>query len=250
MKKTAFITGATSGIGWATAIKLASQGYRILAAGRRTERLAELGKQMPQGTDYYSISFDVRDREAVYESIEHLPESWKQIDLLINNAGNAHGLGPIYDGNEEDWEAMIDSNVKGLLYVTKAVVPLMLKKGTGHIVNVGSIAGKEVYLNGNVYCASKFAVDALNTGLRKELYNKGIKVSQVCPGLVETEFASVRFKGDKDRADAVYAGYTPLKPEDVADAIAYIVNAPAHVNVADMLLLPADQASSTEVNRK
>lgn len=204
---------------------------------------------MPENVDFHTLSFDVRDSLAVKNAINDLPEAWKAIDVLVNNAGNAHGMGPLHEGSEEDWEAMLDINVKGLLYVTKAVVPLMLKRGSGHIVNVGSIAGKEVYPNGNVYCASKFAVDALNTGLRKELYNKGIKVSQVCPGLVETEFASVRFKGDHEKAAAVYHGYTPLKPEDVADAIAYMIHAPAHVNIADMLLLPSDQASSTEVNR-
>jgi len=250
MKKIALITGATSGIGWATAIKLASVGYSIIACGRRKERLDALAKELPAGSAMCSLVFDIKTKVEVQEAIQGLDASWQQIDVLINNAGNAHGLEPIHAGDSEDWDAMMDINVKGLLYVTRAIAPQMVERGKGHIVNVGSIAGKEVYANGSVYCASKFAVDALSSGMRKELYNKGVKVSQVCPGLVETEFASVRFKGNEDKAKTVYQGYQPLLAADVADAIAYILSAPAHVNIADMLLLPADQASAYEVHKR
>ena len=246
--KIALVTGATSGIGWATAEHLAAVGYKLIICGRREERLKELSSKVEVET--YPLIFDVRDKAAVDAAIASLPEEWKAIDVLINNAGNAHGLGKIQDGNVDDWEAMIDINVKGLLYMTKAVVPGMIARATGHIVNIGSVAGKEVYPNGNVYCASKHAVDALNSGMRLDLNGTGVKVSQVCPGLVETEFSLVRFKGDEDRAGAVYQGFDPLTANDIADLIQFIVTRPAHVNIADTLIFPAAQAGSTMVDRK
>lgn len=246
--KIALVTGATSGIGWATAEHLAAVGYKLIICGRREERLKELSSKVEVET--YPLIFDVRDKAAVDAAIASLPEEWKAIDVLINNAGNAHGLGKIQDGNVDDWEAMIDINVKGLLYMTKAVVPGMIARATGHIVNIGSVAGKEVYPNGNVYCASKHAVDALNSGIRLDLNGTGVKVSQVCPGLVETEFSLVRFKGDEDRAGAVYQGFDPLTANDIADLIQFIVTRPAHVNIADTLIFPAAQAGSTVVDRK
>lgn len=249
-RKIALVTGATSGIGKATALLLAENGFDIIACGRREERLAALKEELNGKCEFFSLSFDVRDKEAVAKEIASLPEKWSKIDLLVNNAGNAHGLAPIQDGDLEDWDAMIDINLKGLLYVSKAVIPGMVARGVGQVINVGSIAGKEVYPNGNVYCASKFAVDALSAGMRRDLYDKGIRVSQVCPGMVETEFGLVRFKGDEERAASIYKGYQPLTSEDVADAICYMATRPAHVNVADMLLLSSDQAASTMINRK
>jgi 3-hydroxy acid dehydrogenase / malonic semialdehyde reductase len=248
--KIALVTGATSGIGRASALVLGQNGYKIIACGRRIERLEELQRQLDTVCPVLPLVFDVRDRAKIDELIASLPEEWQNIDLLVNNAGNAHGLAPIHDGNPLDWEAMIDINVKGLLYMSRAVVKGMIARGKGQIINIGSIAGKEVYPNGNVYCASKFAVDALSQGMRKEWYDKGIRVSQICPGLVETEFSEVRFKGDTQRSEAVYKGYTPLKAGDVADVVLYIAQSPPHVNIADVLLLPADQAASTMVNKK
>ena len=249
MNKIALVTGATSGIGRATAIALAKQGYKLIITGRRKERLEELQQELEGVTTVLPLLFDVRDKEAVQFAIASLPQQWQQIDVLVNNAGNAHGLSPIQEGSLEDWDAMLDINVKGLLYVSHAVIPFMQKQGSGHIINIGSIAGKEVYANGNVYCASKFAVDALSKAMRIDLINTGIKVSEVNPGLVETEFSEVRFKGDKVRAAGVYQGYQPLKAEDIADLIAFIVSRPAHVNLAEVLILPAAQASATVVNK-
>lgn len=249
-RKVALVTGATSGIGRATCILLSQEGFDIIACGRREDRLKSLASELDSAAAYQYLVFDVRNREEVVKQIGSLQGRWTEIDLLVNNAGNAHGLAPVHEGDAQDWDAMLDINVKGLLYVTRAVIPGMIQRASGQIINVGSIAGKEVYQSGNVYCASKFAVDALSTGLRKELYNKGIRVGQVCPGLVETEFSMVRFKGDESRAAGVYKGYTPLTAFDVADAILYMATRPPHVNVGDMLLLPADQASSTEVNRR
>ena len=246
MIKTALVTGATSGIGRATAIELAKKGYQIIATGRRTDRLEEL-KSIITEVPVYTLAFDVRDKNAVEQAITSLPEEWRQIEILINNAGNAHGLAPIQSGNVDDWDAMLDINVKGLLYVSRAVLPLMLEHKKGHIVNIGSIAGKEAYANGNVYCASKFAVDALTKGMRLDLVQEGIKVSEVNPGLVETEFSEVRFKGDTDRAATVYQGYQALQAQDVAELISFMVTRPAHVNIAEVLVLPAAQASATVV---
>ncbi|MBO6497202.1 MULTISPECIES: SDR family NAD(P)-dependent oxidoreductase [Roseivirga] len=247
MQKIALVTGATSGIGWATAEALADKGFDLIICGRRKERLEELASKLSVKT--LQLTFDVRDRKAVDEALGSIPEDWKSIDVLINNAGNAHGLSKIQDGNVDDWDAMIDINVKGLLYVTKALVPQMIERGSGHVVNVGSIAGKEVYPNGNVYCASKHAVDAINNGMRLDLMGTGVKVSQVCPGLVETEFSLVRFKGDSGRADTVYQGYDPLTAHDIADLIQFIVTRPAHVNIADTLILPTAQVASTMVHK-
>lgn len=246
-KPIALITGATSGIGEATARILASN-YRLILCGRRLERLNALLKQL--NTDVQILSFDVRDRSAVFAAIETLTDDWKNIDALINNAGNAHGLDLIQDGNPDDWDAMMDINVKGLLYVSKAIIPGMVQRKKGHIVNISSIAGLEVYMRGNVYCASKHAVDALTKGMRLDLNEHGIKVTSIDPGLVETEFSEVRFKGDKEKARKVYENYTPLTPKDVAETIEFVLNRPAHVMIGDVLILPTDQASSTVVNKK
>ncbi|MEJ2583749.1 MAG: SDR family NAD(P)-dependent oxidoreductase [Robiginitalea sp.] len=247
MERTVFITGASSGIGQATALLLAGKGYRIVACGRREERLAAFKEQW--GDKVHTLCFDVRDREAVLQAVESLPAAFREIDILINNAGNAHGLDPIDQGSLDDWDAMIDINVKGLLYITKALLPSLLKDGRGHIINIGSTAGKEVYPKGNVYCASKFAVDAINQALRIDLNEYGVRVGAVNPGLVETEFSEVRFKGDTERAEGVYRGYQPLKPEDIAEIIYFVISRPRHVNIADLVVMPTDQASSTIVRK-
>jgi 3-hydroxy acid dehydrogenase / malonic semialdehyde reductase len=249
MPRIALVTGATSGIGRATAIALAKQGYHIIAAGRREERLQELRDVITE-VPVLTLQFDVRDKASVGEAINSLSEEWKTIEVLVNNAGNAHGLAPVQSGELADWDAMLDINVKGLLYVTHAVLPLMLAQKKGHIINIGSIAGKQVYANGNVYCASKFAVDAITKGMRIDLVQEGIKVSEVSPGLVETEFSEVRFKGDKERAAGVYQGYEPLRAEDIADLITFMVTRPAHVNLAEVLILPAAQASATVLHKQ
>jgi len=250
MKKTALITGATSGIGRATAEILAKNEYRLIICGRRQERLLKLEAELSNSTDVHTLNFDVREKDAVFEAISSLPDNWRSIDILLNNAGNAHGFDPIHEGNLDDWDAMIDINVKGLLYVTKAVVQGMVERKSGHIINIGSIAGKEVYPNGNIYCASKFAVDAANNGMRLDLNKYGIKVSQVCPGLVETEFSMVRFKGDQDKSEKVYQGIDALTAEDIADLIYFIISRPQHVNISDVTVLPTAQASATMVNRQ
>ncbi|WP_148781877.1 SDR family NAD(P)-dependent oxidoreductase [Aquimarina intermedia] len=247
MVKTALITGATSGIGKATARELAKHRINLIVCGRRTDRLQLLKKELEAQVSVHTLSFDVRNKEEVLDAITKLPETFTTIDILINNAGNAHGLDPIQDGNLEDWDAMIDINVKGLLYVSKAIIPGMIEKGSGHIINIGSIAGKEVYPNGNVYTASKHAVDALNKAMLLDLNGKGIRVGAVHPGLVETEFSEVRFKGDADKAASVYTGFSPLKPEDIADIIAFVVTRPYHVNISDLVVLPTAQANSTTV---
>lgn len=247
MSKIALVTGASSGIGWATAELLAAEGYNLIICGRREERLKELSQKVSVKT--LELIFDVRDRKAVKEALGSIPEEWRSIDVLLNNAGNAHGLSKLQDGDIDDWDAMIDINVKGLLYVTKAIVPDMIARGSGHIVNIGSIAGKEVYPNGNVYCASKHAVDAINNGMRLDLVGTGVKVSQVCPGLVETEFSMVRFKGDEGRSKTVYQGYDALTPFDVADLIRFIVTRPAHVNISDSIIFPTAQVASTIIDK-
>jgi NADP-dependent 3-hydroxy acid dehydrogenase YdfG len=247
-KKTALITGATSGIGHAIALAFAHLGYNLILTGRRADRLAKLQSEIAVPT--YTLNFDVADKEATFAAIAGLPEAWQKIDILINNAGNAHGLAPIQTADVLDWEAMIDINVKGLLYVSKAVMPNMVARQNGHIINISSIAGRETYPNGAVYCASKAAVDRITTGMRMDLNPFGIKVASVAPGMVNTEFSLVRFKGDAQRAASVYDGLSPLLAEDVADAVVYMVTRPAHVNVADMLLLPTAQASATIVKRE
>lgn len=249
MTKIALITGATSGIGKATAEIFAQHGINLILCGRRKDRLDELAEILSKSVKVTTLIFDVRDKEEVFKQIESLSDAWKNIDILINNAGNAHGLAPVDKADLADWEAMIDINVKGLMYVSKAVIPLMVERKAGHIVNLGSIAGKEVYPNGNAYCASKFAVDALNAGMRLDLVHHGIKVTAINPGMVETEFSLVRFKGDEERAKSVYKGVTPLTAHDVADTIYFVVSRPAHVNIADIVLFPTAQASSTLVVR-
>jgi NADP-dependent 3-hydroxy acid dehydrogenase YdfG len=248
MNRIACITGASSGIGLATARALASVGFRLILCGRRTERLAALKNELP--TESYILTFDVRNKNDVELAFQSLPAAWQSIDVLINNAGNAHGMSAIQDGNVVDWDAMMDSNVNGLLYVSRMVIPGMIQRAGGHIVNLSSIAGKQVYPNGNVYCASKAAVEALSQGMRQDLNVHGIKVSNVAPGAVNTDFSAVRFKGDQQKVDAVYAGYEPLVAEDVADLIQYIITAPAHVNIADVTILPKAQASATQILRK
>ena len=245
MSKIALVTGSTSGIGKATAQILAKNNYKIILCGRREDRLLELKNELSAYTEVHTLSFDVRDKKAVFDSINSLPEDFSKIDVLINNAGNAHGLDPIQNGNLDDWDAMIDINVKGLLYVSKAVIPRMIELKSGHIINIGSIAGKEVYPNGNVYCASKHAVDALNQAMRMDLNPYGIRVGAIHPGAVETEFSEVRFKGDSERAANVYKGFEPLRAEDIADIIHFVVSRPHHVNIADLLVLPTAQASAT-----
>jgi NADP-dependent 3-hydroxy acid dehydrogenase YdfG len=249
MKKTVLITGATSGIGKATAQIMAKNNYKIILCGRRTDRLAELETELSAFTEVHSLSFDVRDKKATFERINSLPEAFSVIDVLINNAGNAHGLDPIQNGDVEDWDAMIDINVKGLLYVSKVVMPQMIERKSGHIINIGSTAAKEVYPNGNVYCASKHAVDAITNGMRIDLNPYGIRVGGIHPGMVATEFSEVRFKGDTERASNVYKGFDPLQAEDIADIIHFVVSRPYHVNIADLVVMSTAQASSTIVKR-
>ena len=248
--KTALITGATSGIGRATARIFAKHQYRLIICGRREDRLTELQDEFSHLTKVHTLNFDVRDKSAVEESLRSIPKDFANIDVLINNAGNAHGLDPIENGDVNDWDDMIDINVKGLLYVSKEIIPRMVERRSGHIINIGSIAGKETYPNGNVYCASKHAVDAINQGMRMDLTQYGIRVGAINPGLVATEFSEVRFKGDTERAENVYKGYEPLKADDIADIIYFVVTRPYHVNIADLLVLPTAQASATIVNKK
>jgi NADP-dependent 3-hydroxy acid dehydrogenase YdfG len=248
MIKTALITGATSGIGEATANEFAKHGIKLILCGRRLERLNNIQKALEKQTDVHILNFDVRDKQGTFDAIQSLPENFKTIDILINNAGNAHGLDPINEGSIDDWDAMMDINVKGLLYVSKAVIPQMTERKSGHIINIGSSAGKEVYPKGNVYCGSKHAVLAITEGMRIDLNPYGIKVGVINPGLVETEFSQVRFKGDKI-ADSVYKGFTALKANDVAEVIYFAISRPAHVNIADVLMFCTAQASSTIVKK-
>lgn len=248
MNKTALITGATSGIGKATAQEFAKHGIQLILCGRRQDRLLTIQKALNKQTSVHILNFDVRDKKETFKAIASLPENFKNIDILVNNAGNAHGLDPIQTGHLEDWDAMIDINVKGLLYVSKAVIPQMTTRKTGHIINIGSSAGKEVYAKGNVYCGSKHAVLAITEGMRIDLNPFGIKVTAINPGLVETEFSKVRFKGDSI-ADNVYKGYKPLQAEDIAEVIQFAISRPPHVNIADVLMFCTAQANSTIVNK-
>lgn len=249
-KPIVLITGATAGIGAATARLLASLQYPLIICGRRKERLAQLENELKDKTNIFTLNFDVRHRDEVVKAIDLIPLEWKNIGVLINNAGNAHGLDPIQTGNIDDWDAMMDGNVKGMLYVSKPIINMMIANNQGgHIINIGSIAGKEVYANGNVYCASKFAVDALTKGMRLDLNPYGIKVTGVHPGMVETEFSVVRFKGDETKAAQVYKGFQPLKAEDIAETIRYVMETPTHVQLADITILPTAQASATTVKR-
>lgn len=252
MKKIALITGATSGIGKATAERLAGNGFDIIITGRRKEKLQELEDVLKKeyNADVLSLEFDVRNYAEVEKYLGSLPERWKRVDVLVNNAGLAVGLNSIQEGVVDDWERMIDTNVKGLLYVTRIISPGMVERRSGHIINIGSIASREVYANGGVYCATKHAVKALSQGMRLDMVDYGVKVTLVCPGAVETEFSLVRFKGDQTRADKVYDGFVPLTAEDVADAIYYAVSAPDHVDVQDVLLMAKAQASATVFHKE
>jgi len=247
--KTALITGATSGIGRATAHEFAKHGIKLILCGRRQDRLDTIKRALSKQTGVTTLNFDVRDKAEVFKAIVSLPEAFSQIDILINNAGNAHGMDPIQDGNLDDWDAMMDINVKGLLYVSKAVIPQMTSRKSGHIINIGSSAGKEVYPKGNVYCASKHAVIAITDGMRIDLNPFGIKVSSINPGLVETEFSLVRFKGGVI-ANNAYKGYKALQPEDIADIIYFAISRPPHVNIADLLVFPTAQANNVTVKKE
>ncbi|HOE38012.1 MAG TPA: SDR family oxidoreductase [Bacteroidales bacterium] len=251
MKKTALISGATSGIGKATALLLSKNGYNLILTGRRKQRLDDLKSEIEASSNakVFCLNFDIRSNDEVCKAIDNLPKDFKKIDLLINNAGLAMGLSTIQTGDLQDWETMIDTNIKGLLYLTLKVAPLMIEQKSGHIINIGSIAGKEVYPNGNVYCATKHAVDALSKAMRIDMLPYKIKVTQIAPGMVDTEFSTVRFHGDKERADKVYDGLTPLYAEDIAEIILFVANRPKHVNINDILVTPLAQASSANVVR-
>jgi NADP-dependent 3-hydroxy acid dehydrogenase YdfG len=249
-RKIALVTGASSGIGRATALRLAEEGFNLVICGRRKEQLDQLQKELPSDCQSHQLLFDVRDQAEVFKAIESLPHNFKSVDLLINNAGNAHGLDPFQEAPLDDFNAMIDINIKGLLYVSKAVLPTMLDRNNGHIINIGSTAAKEVYPNGSVYCASKAAVDAITKGMQLDLNKTDIKVGAIHPGLVQTNFSEVRFKGDQQRADQVYKGFKALQAEDIADIIAFVVTRPFHVNIADLVVMPTAQANSVTVNKK
>lgn len=250
--KIVFITGASSGIGRSCARAFAAQGAKLILAARRAERLEDIaaGLKTEHGTAILVLKLDVRDPAAVAAAVAGLTSEWAAIEVLVNNAGLSRGLDKLQEGKLDDWEEMIDTNVKGLLYVSRAVLPGMIERGRGHVINIGSIAGREVYPGGNVYCATKFAVNALSKGLRLDLNGTGVRVSTVDPGLTETEFSVVRFHGEEERAGKVYQGYTPLAPEDIADAVVYCATRPMHVDVAEMLVLPTAQASTTLIHRK
>ena len=251
MNKIVLVTGATSGIGLSTAKLFAKNSYKLIITGRRKERLEELRSELitNYGVEVLARAFDVRELKQVEAKLGKLPEEWQDIDIIVNNAGLAVGLGHIDEGVIDDWERMIDTNLKGLLYVTRVLTPGLVKRKKGHIINIGSIAGKEVYENGAVYCASKHGVDALSRGMRIDLVNHNIKVTNIAPGLVDTEFSLVRFKGDTDKAAVPYKGMTPLSGDDIADAIYYCASLPEHVNINDLVIMPAAQASATVVNR-
>ncbi|MCU0410205.1 MAG: SDR family oxidoreductase [Bacteroidales bacterium] len=252
MRKTVLVTGATSGIGEATAIKFAEAANRLIITGRRKGRLHELAEHLVQeyGVDVLPLCFDVRDRKQVEKHLGHLPEEWCNIDILVNNAGLAAGLSHIDEGERDDWDQMIDTNIKGLLYVTRAIAPGMVKRGSGHIINISSIAGKEVYENGAVYCGSKHAVDAISRGMRIDLVKHNIKVTNVAPGMTETEFSLVRFRGDTERAASVYSGVQPLTGEDIAKVIFYCATLPPHVCINDVVITPTAQAGAHYTFRK
>ncbi len=250
MTKIALITGATSGIGKAVAIKLAENGYNLILCGRRLEKLEELKNLLSKTVKIHNLIFDVRNRKEVEVQINSLPKEWKDIDVLINSAGNAHGSSPIYNGDIDDWDAMIDGNVKGLLYVSRAIIPQMVERKKGHIINLSSVAGKQTYANGTVYCASKKAVEAISEGMRLDLTENGIKITNIAPGAVATEFSEVRFKGDKEKAQKVYEGYEPLLAEDLADLIFYAINVPERVTIADVVIYSKSQSAPTTIYKK
>lgn len=248
--KTALITGATSGIGKATAEIFAKNKMNLILCGRRNDRLIQLKEELSKLTNVTTLQFDVSKKKEVFKAINNLPEAFRHIDILINNAGNAHGLSSIQEGNIDDWDAMLDINVKGLLYVSKAILPQMVERNNGFVVNIGSIAGKEVYPNGNVYCASKYAVNALNKAMRIDLNKHNIRVSAIHPGAVETEFSEVRFKGDKEKAKNVYKGFDALQAQDIAEIIYFVVSRPLHVNIEDIVVYPTAQASATILHKE
>ena len=248
--KTILITGATSGIGLAAAKKLANDENQLILCGRRQQKLDEISKELSAITNVLSLCFDVSDKNEVNKILENLPDEFSSIDILINNAGNAHGLDTIQEGSLDDWDNMIDSNVKGLLYVSRVIMPKMIERQSGHIINIGSLAGREVYEKGNIYCATKHAVNAISKAMRIDLNKTGIKVSEINPGLVETDFSNVRFKGDSDKAEKVYQGYKALQADDIADIIEFVINRPSHVNIADILVLPQAQATSSIIDKK
>ena len=252
MRKTVLITGATSGIGEATALLLARNNFNLIVTGRREDRLLALKEKIEKETpaDIITLTFDIRNKEATMRAIDSLPGNWQNVDVLINNAGLAAGLSAINEGDTDDWEQMIDTNIKGVLYISKIISDKMIKAGGGHIVNISSIAGKETYPMGNVYCATKHAVQAITKGMRLDFLKYGIKVSAVCPGAVDTEFSLVRFKGDRQKAKKVYEGFTPLYAEDIAQTILFVVTRPKHVNIDDILVMPSDQAYSRDFNRR
>lgn len=250
MKKTVLVTGATSGIGEACARKFAQEGYDIIITGRRAQHLADLKKELEvKGTRVLALAFDVRNRKAATAAINSLPLDWQQIDVLINNAGLALGLEPEYEGSFEDWETMIDTNIKGLLTMTRLVVPRMVKRNSGHVINIGSVAGDAAYAGGNVYCGTKAAVKTITDGLRIDLAHTSVRVTTVKPGLVETNFSNVRFHGDDARADKVYHGVKPLTGTDIADVVFYVASAPAHVQIAEVLVLATHQANGSVLHR-
>lgn len=251
-QKIALITGATAGIGYETALILAQNNYNLILTGRREERLYAIKQQIESdfGCEVLTLNFDIRKRTETEEALNSIPEKWKAIDLLINNAGLAAGLAPVNSADVDDWETMIDTNVKGLLYASRIITPWMIERQTGHIINISSIAGKEAYPNGSVYCGTKHAVEAISKAMRIELLPFGIKVTTIAPGAVETEFSLVRFRGDKDRADQVYKGFTPLSGKDIAETILFVLSRPAHVNIDNLLIMPTAQASARDFNRK
>jgi serine 3-dehydrogenase len=250
--RTVLITGASAGIGAACARAFAHEGARLVLAARRTERLHALADELraEHGTECHLVALDVRDADAVAAALGGLPAEWAAVDVLVNNAGMGRGMEKLHEGTPAEWDEMIDTNVKGLLYTTRALVPGMVERGRGHVVNLGSVAGHEVYPGGAVYCATKHAVDAITRGLRMDLLGTGVRVSTVDPGMVETEFSVVRFRGDEERARRVYAGMTPLTPDDIADAILWCATRPPHVNIDEIILKPTDQASATQVHRR
>jgi len=247
MRKIALITGSTSGIGKATAIKLSENGYNLILCGRRAEKLDELKNLLSKNGSVHTLIFDVRNKKDVENQLNSLSNEWKNIDVLVNSAGNAHGISPINSGDIEDWDSMIDGNVKGLLYVSKAIIPQMVERKKGHIINLSSVAGKQTYPTGAVYCASKKAVEAISEGMRLDLTEYGIKITNIAPGAVETEFSEVRFKGDKEKAKKVYEGYEPLLAEDIADLIFYTINAPERVTIADVVIYSKSQSAPTTI---
>jgi len=251
-QKIALITGATAGIGYETALILAQNNYNLILTGRRKERLEAIKQQLESefGCEVLALNFDIRKRTETEEALNSIPEKWRAIDVLINNAGLAAGLAPVNSAHVDDWETMIDTNVKGLLYASRIITPWMIERQTGHIINISSIAGKESYPNGSVYCGTKHAVEAISKAMRIELLPFGIKVSTIAPGAVETEFSLVRFHGDKDKADQVYKGFSPLSGKDIAETILFVLSRPAHVNIDNLLIMPTAQASARDFNRK